>query len=104
MSDILIKGMEMPDCCYGCPLSYDMGEGNYACQFFNGYAPIEGRRDDCPLVEVKPHGDLIDRLKLATTVADLQQSLIGKEYDSFLILGDVLRLIDLSPVVLEASE
>lgn len=52
MADLLIKNMKMPDCCYGCPLVYDMGEGNYACPFFNGYAPIDGRRDDCPLVEV----------------------------------------------------
>ena len=56
MADLLIKGMEMPECCYGCPLVYDMGEGNYACPFSYGYAPIDGRRDDCPLVEVELQG------------------------------------------------
>lgn len=67
MAELLIKGMEMPECCYGCPLVYDMGEGNYACSFRHGYAPLNERRDDCPLVEVKgvTVNNLMDAQELA---------------------------------------
>lgn len=56
---ILIKGMEMPSSCSVCRLF-----GEYGCPFIGavGYALTRGERnEDCPLVPVPPHGDLIDR-------------------------------------------
>lgn len=50
MADLLIKGMEMPTECLECPLK----DCDNAWDF--GYT----RPEDCPLVEVKPHGRLID--------------------------------------------
>lgn len=98
MADLLIKNMKMPDCCYGCPLVYDMGEGNYACPFFNGYAPIDGRRDDCPLVEVKPHGDLKD--------ANIIMQWLNLKADNRVpvTVGEIIDFIEEQPTVLEASE
>ena len=73
---ILIKGMEMPGCCGGC-LFYGLesaGDGMYWDYCRYNCVPIEdpytGRRSDCPLVYVPPHGDLIDRNKLYNKTAD----------------------------------
>jgi len=67
---ILIRGMEIPEECNACPLAnYNMG--TMYCKALTpspkGFHIIEfeGRREDCPLVEVKePHGDLVDRDEL----------------------------------------
>lgn len=47
---IYIKGMEMPENCIRCPLRHD-------CPFPQF---INRRSEDCPLVEIPPHGRLID--------------------------------------------
>ena len=55
---ILIKGMEMPKSCAKCKLF-----GEYGCAFIGavGYALTEGRRsENCPLVPLPDHGDLIE--------------------------------------------
>ena len=75
MSDILIKGMEMPtscrkcglmmncdDCegweCYCLPLKKSIGH----LERFRDepYVPTDKRRDDCPLILVPEHGRLVD--------------------------------------------
>lgn len=55
-------------------------------------------------VKKESHGRLIDSYSLAVKVAEAQGKLKGKEYDPFMLLGDVLRWIELEPTVLEASE
>lgn len=59
---VLIRGMEMPDNCGACPLETDYGTCGYYSLFVEaGHdSEIWKRRDDCPLVEVPPHGRLID--------------------------------------------
>ena len=64
---VLIK-MELPNCCAECPL--EQCEENYygdimnreCCLIYKGYTSeySHKRREDCPLVEIKPHGRLID--------------------------------------------
>ena len=108
MSDVLIKGMEMPKACLNneglnCPcLSL--------CEAFKNNDAKENRKEawdhrlnGCFLVEVLPHGDLIDAHAFATKVAEAQDKLKGKDYDPFMLLGDVLRWIALAPVIIEAS-
>lgn len=57
---ILIKGMEMPDDCKTCDLcQYDDGFWGF-CFANDERIADEGRREDCPLIEVPPHGRLID--------------------------------------------
>lgn len=64
---ILIKGMEMPESCGACPLEQLYGrDGEVAkCplteKIFSSYLVSEIRMSDCPLIELPPHGDLIDR-------------------------------------------
>lgn len=67
MADILIR-MEMPIVCGRCPIE-QFNEGfsweMYCCPLIkDGYTTDireDERRDDCPLVELPEHGDLIDR-------------------------------------------
>lgn len=66
---VLIKGMEMPSVCFECHLSYDcMSCIATGTKFWNrddAFDPDTARLPDCPLVELPPHGDLIDREALA---------------------------------------
>ena len=64
---ILIKGMEMPKSCNECHFA---GRDNVAgmieltvCELTHGYRAmlINGKMESCPLQELPPHGDLIDR-------------------------------------------
>ena len=65
MSDILIRGMEMTTRCAECWLMD--GEDSWCTAFrvrhlYPEYRyGIKDRPDWCPLIEIKPHGDLIDR-------------------------------------------
>ena len=58
---IRIKGMKMPDDCKTCDLcQYDDGFWGF-CFANDERIADEGRREDCPLIEVPtPHGRLID--------------------------------------------
>ena len=95
MAEILLKNMEMPDCC-----NYCVGMVVYAkdtdgiwkdtCKLTG--KPIDlnnrdGRPSDCPLIEVPPHGRLID--------ADILR--MKYEY------GDGRKKVDESPTIIEAS-
>lgn len=51
---VLIKNATMPTCCDDCNLeSY--------CNLWTRCRNEEERHPDCPLVEIPPHGDLVDR-------------------------------------------
>jgi hypothetical protein len=63
MTDILIRGMDMPSRCDAkCPL-YNTARGYYDCTITKRSYNwgLIGRPSDCPLVELPEHGDLIDR-------------------------------------------
>ena len=59
---VLIKGMEMPESCVKCELM----TANYGCTFVGavGGESYRKRAWDCPLVEVPPHGPLVDSNRL----------------------------------------
>ena len=54
---VLIKGMEMPKNCIDCAFGW-----NGWCHRINSraFVEVDMRRHDCPLVELPPHGRLID--------------------------------------------
>ena len=62
---VLIRDMEIPQNCKRCPLRYT-NTGYTFCELTGENLAIEtDKRDDaCPLVEVPPHGRLIDKDKL----------------------------------------
>ena len=99
MAEILIKDMEMPKSCGECPLVLEYfskfeNKNVVHCQarmegesrFVDGF-DFSTRNEYCPLVEVKPHGRLID--------ADILR--MKYEY------GDGRKKVDYAPTVIEAS-
>ena len=56
---VLIKGMKMPKNCCECPIKVWGYEG-YICPFSGIEALNIGIQRDCPLIELPPHGRLID--------------------------------------------
>lgn len=90
---VLIKGMKMPKSCNKCTF----GDG-YAC-----YATGRTVQDEdwettrsalCPLIELPPHGDLIDRDALIRT----------EHYDDHDVLIIDVNDIYNAPTILEAEE
>ena len=62
MSGVYIKGMEMPNECRKCTLVTQYYDGGVdVCCLLDKYAQRKGKLDDCPLILVPDHGDLIDR-------------------------------------------
>ena len=60
MSGIYIKGMEIPKNCFLCQLSY-LRENRLYCYQTKDEVIRAKIADNCPLVPVPPHGDLIDK-------------------------------------------
>lgn len=55
---LLIKGAKLTDC-WNCPcVDGEYGECNVLGKAIKS---VRGRLDDCPLIELPDHGDLIDR-------------------------------------------
>ena len=94
---IYIKGMEMPDNCVECPLETDYGTCGYYSLFVEAGHDSEvwKRRDDCPLVEVPPHGRLIDADAL-TTVTEM----VNGEWKTYV---EVFEVAD-APTIIESEE
>lgn len=65
MSDILIRGMEMPGSCAACDF-YNVISG---CCTRTGtkinFSELTTRSVDCPISELQPHGDLKELLEKA---------------------------------------
>ena len=102
MAEILIRGMEMPKSCKECDLfvNCDSCEGwPCLCVILGqiGYyesVPNDCRLEGCPLDEIPPHGDLIDKSEL------LEYSKVNGMYPHWIDTMDVKR----APVIVPASE
>ena len=60
---VLIKGMEMPINCVSCKVAVVVKDGVLCTPMFRIVKKekiLSERQQDCPLVEVPPHGRLID--------------------------------------------
>lgn len=92
--DVLIKGYNMPKCCNDCAFhkkgniikSIENGDVIYKiiirCEICKAEDPYMSykdadtkRRDDCPLVEILPHGRLVDADKLIQYMEERQERL-----------------------------
>ena len=76
MADILIRGMEMPKACNECPLINCVHDNQ-------GYYPIP---EKCPLVEVPPHGRLIDADDIDTITVICNERGLLKAIDAPIII------------------
>lgn len=94
---ILIKGMTMPTSCMrgGCPID---GE---SCSLWEDKhwkspdEPYRKRHPNCPLIELPPHGRLIDRDEL-TSVTEMVNGEFKTYYEKF--------EIDDAPVLIESED
>lgn len=92
---ILIKGVEMPPNCFGCPLSVLNGERLF-CEVTKDEVVRAKRASGCPLVPVPPHGRLID--------ADALREQMAERHHYFGRLSDPLCLIEDAPTIIESEE
>lgn len=105
---VLIKGMEMPPDCEKCPF-FDYEEGFCFASGIKGksgwYEYVlrlggikDGRHDDCPLVEIPPHGRLIDADKLKEEFPHDEDWDYPVNTNSY-----VVETIDKSPTIIESE-
>lgn len=100
---ILIKGMEMPTRCYTCPcadLEY------YDCNLMPGTRIEQHKRlDGCPLVEIPPHGRLIEDVAVREQIDEWLDSVgdvvVGHGLSYY---GELLGCIEDAPTIIEAEE
>lgn len=101
---VLIKGIKMPKCCADCPCFYDF----ISCQVLfdgtddfsmSGFDEYKMRLPNCPLVEIPPHGRLIDadELKVHHGVR------VSDNYGGIRAIV-FKRDIDNAPTIIEAEE
>ena len=99
---IYIKGMEIPRGCAFCKIARRNGK-KMVCPFsgeeWDIHDPMSAdhRLDNCPLVPVPPHGDLID----AAEEMRLMQSC---EYDTYDDYNRAFDMLDNAPTVIPAEE
>ena len=91
---ILIKGMDMPTRCADCPMCYDFISCQLEGKAFGEIDCIEIRADWCPLIELPPHGRLIDA-DMLTTVTEM----VNGEFKTYIEVFEV----DDAPTIIEAS-
>lgn len=103
MSGIYIPGMEMPKSCADCfaeqCIGSDFGCGVIGFEDGNTTCFTKDRRKDCPLVEVPPHGRLIDANPIMKFIQDgLNNGEFG--YDQIKVMGE----IQYAPTIIESEE
>ena len=110
---VYIKGMEMPKSCHKCFIKQGscpairkriqvLPKNNHIL------VPYNYRYDDCPLVEVLPHGDLIDRDELMKTLEITEEcekckSHVGVHCTRVYFVGACEAICD-APTIIEAEE
>ena len=104
---VLIKGMKMPKSCFFCEMCYQEQDSEHcvtsrcAAQEHKEIFPDKSlRNDDCPLVEIKPHGRLID------ADAFRAEYFCGDKFPHnmvYVTVEQVLNRIDESPTIIEAE-
>ena len=112
---ILIKGMDMPEDCLACRFRdgawcIALGTDNWRAAYNS--APKGERLSDCPLVEIPPHGDLIDKDVLFRSIEayydDITQGAhpageTSPERAMRLAYGNCLNDIEASPTIIESE-
>lgn len=94
---VIVKGMEMPKNCKTCPFSdheaWCLIPGDWRERY---YCPDDERSEYCPLIELPPHGRLIDADKL--NIHDISP------VDGFCVMGVTEEDIELADTVIEAED
>ena len=109
---VYIPNMEMPTNCDDCDFAYQDQDSEYnvywTCAAVHKSACVHGRRDDCPLVLVPPHGRLIDADALICDIKKQTAFLrsIGGEFAEIAetLEKGFLQEIDNAPTIIPAEE
>ena len=91
MSDVLIRGIEMPNTCKECIIG---NPKNKTCYILGSPKRNLEIREDCPLIEVPPHSDLVDRNYL---ISEYDRQHKGPA-------GGARRIMEDAPPIIEGSE
>ena len=95
---VLIKGMKMPKNCEDCKISVPIGLLGVGviqhCPLFQRVAD----EDECPLIELPPHGRLIDADALIIDLLD--RGIEGLQTDDF---HEIQQAVADAPTILEAE-
>ena len=107
MSDILIKGVEMPkDGCRGCVFVNRKWHGDI-CPFLkrevSGNVERGGFQTDCPLVSVPKHGRLIDADALYSHIKE-EQKACGRSYECWTECQVALGFVNGAPTIIPPKE
>ena len=101
---ILIRGMEMPKNCQECGLYI---EGACYAKGYRDYRSImdTAKPDDCPLVELPPHGRLIDVDEPMTKISTMMQEPDYQHEGENWMVGLIMArdALDEAPTVIEAE-
>lgn len=101
---ILIKGMTMPKSCDNCPCYYETeGAWRNECQVLREECAIsEGRPSWCPLIEVPPHGRLID----ANVLMENEENISFKDEWHMTVTEAFVSVKNIAhaPTIIEAEE
>lgn len=109
----LIRGITMPTSCMLCPFCVEEADpaNGEMCMVTGKLMPpcTRERLDDCPLVEIPPHGRLIDAdaLRLLYDFNGYKPTgdMTEEEFDRLMCRLPVIRAsIDDAPTVIEAEE
>ena len=91
---LLIKGAKLTDC-WNCPcVDGEYGECNVLGKAIKS---VRGRLDDCPLIELPDHGDLIERDALKEDMADKCDG------ETWVGIEECLKCADAAPVIIPAE-
>lgn len=94
--DVLIKNFDMPENCEECPLANDECFGAWKCSYVKQWGGKK-RAEDCPLLILPSHGDLIDIEDLKSLLLSMWSK--GEKYN----ISDVFREIPDIPVVIKSN-
>ena len=104
---VIVKGMEMPKSCQECGLYI---EGACYAKGYRDYRSImdTAKPDDCPLVELPPHGRLGDLDALYAEISNGNKAYNGIEgydgkYPNIANVDDCLDAIKYADTVIEAE-
>lgn len=105
---IIILGMKMPKNCITCPFMVSRENDDCILQSLEANAHAESweqLREGCPLIELPPHGRLIDADKLERMFADIDNAPYSgfDGEDPFYSADDAVQIIRLAPTILPAD-
>ena len=103
---VVIRGMKMPKSCDECPCYYETeGAWRNECEVLGKeYIADDYRPEWCPLVELPPHGRLIDAYELAIEILKLQKYRFSiEDPEIFVSRKAVMQAISDNPTVIEAE-